>query len=236
MDTMASHKSNCLVGKRLLFLCLARDCAQTIGFFFRYMESLEDLGLYCSAIIGENGSSDGTPNLILQQNNRNVRLLDTSFMGNIGNRLKRLALGRQALLEAASGSGWDEDYVCIVDLDNVMRRPPSLAALQSAMMNLQSDSKIFAIGATSFPVYYDLLSLRAEGYEFLATLDAEIAEAKKHPFKYFQFHREKIYKIQWRMTRPERILCDSSFNGFCIYNSVDFYKGTYRAANETEVC
>jgi len=221
---------------RMLFLCLARDCAGTIPGFFAYLERLEAHGFSCTAIIGENGSSDRTRALIEEAAGRRIALLDTSMMKTGSNRLSRMAIGRQALLDAAEARGVSQDYICVMDLDNVMVAPPDPAAVRSAVELLRADSGLFAIGATSVPVYYDLLSLRVEGFEFLTNLNSQISKAKKNPLSYFSFHENHIYKNQRVITDRIPVLCHSSFNGFCIYNSSDYRLGSYRSRDEADVC
>jgi hypothetical protein len=220
----------------ILFLCLARDCADTIPRFFAYLDRLESAGFRCAAIIGENGSSDGTRTLIEEAAGPKITLLDTTLMAGGRSRLVRMAIGRQALLDAAEARGINEDFICVVDLDNVIVNPPSPPAVRAAVERLQADATIFAVGATSFPVYYDLLSLRVEGYEFLSNLNKEITDAKKRPCSYFRFHQEHIYDNQRLMTRDLPVLCASSFNGFCLYNASDYCLGSYRADDEADVC
>lgn len=220
----------------VLFLCLARNCANTIPGFFEYLDRLQAHGFDCAAIIGENGSFDQTRSLIEGDAGGRIALLDTSLMKMGGSRLSRMAIGRQALLEAAKARGFREDYVCIADLDNVMTVPPDPAAMQTAIESLRADVTIFAVGATSVPVYYDLLSLRLEGFEFLSNLNREITEAKQKPFSYFRFHRERIYRNQRLITKSVPLLCESSFNGFCCYKASDYRLGSYRAADEADAC
>lgn len=221
---------------RILFLCLARDCADTISSFVLYLQRLNSHGLFCKAIIGENGSSDRTRTLIEEAAGLKITLLDTSMMEMGGCRLTRMAIGRQALLEAAEARGINEDYVCVADLDNVMTVPPDPAAVYAAIERLRADATLFAIGATSLPVYYDLLSLRAEGFEFLSNLNREITEAKRKPLSYFRFHQERIYRNQRLMTKLVPLVCASSFNGFCCYKASDYRLGSYRAPDEADVC
>lgn len=221
---------------RILFLCLARDCAETIPLFFAFLKGLEAHGFNCTAIIGENGSSDGTRSLIEQETGSRITLLDTVFMREGGNRLINMAMGRQALLNAAIARGNSEDYICVMDLDNVMATSPTPSAVRSAIERLQADGTLFAIGATSFPVYYDLLSLRIEGFDFLSNLNAEIQDAKKRPISYYCFHRKYIYKNQRLMTSAAPVLCASSFNGFCLYVAKDYLRGSYRSPDEANVC
>ena len=220
----------------VLFLCLARDCADTIPLFFKYLGRLEACGFSCTAIIGENGSSDRTRSLIEEVAGRKIVLLDTSSMKTGSSRLSRMAIGRQALLEAAEARGVFDGYVCVMDLDNIVVAPPDPLAVRSAIGQLHADASLFAIGATSVPVYYDLLSLRVDGFEFLASLNREIAKAKKSPMSYFSFHKERIYKIQRLITNSIPVLCSSSFNGFCCYNASDYRLGSYRSPDEADVC
>jgi len=219
----------------ILFLCLARNCAKTLPLFFAYLKHLEGQEFRCRAIIGENGSSDGTRTLIEQANGPRLELLDTTFMADAKSRLVRMAVGRQAILEAAEARGIAEDYICVCDLDNVMTKPPNAAIVRTAIERLRTDKTLFAIGATSSPVYYDLLSLRVEGHD-LSHLNAEITVAKKKPLSYYRFYQQRIYSNQRLMTRSDPIFCASSFNGFCIYNSHDYRLGSYRAPDEAEVC
>jgi hypothetical protein len=220
----------------ILFLSLARNCAGTIPLFFEYIQQLESDNFKCHAIIGENGSSDGTRALIERAVGKNISFLDTGEMAAGGSRLVRMAIGRQSLLNAALALGIRENYVCVVDLDNVLTALPAPAAVQAAIARLQADSTLFAVGAASDPVYYDVLSLRIEGFEFLSNLSSEIEEAKKKPLTYYRFHKERIYATQKLLTSAEPLLCASSFNGFCLYNAADYRLGSYRASDEAEVC
>jgi hypothetical protein len=217
----------------ILFLGLARNCAETLPAFFSYMERLEDFGIRCAAIIGENGSKDRTRSLI--EKARRVELLDTGFMSDRASRLVRMAVGRQALLEFARKSATAETHICVLDLDDAVLEPPQPEAVLAAIHRLDGNQKLFAVGATSQPVYYDLLSLRTSGHDY-SNLYAEIVKAKKKPLSYFHFHQRQIYRNQRLVPRLHPIPCSSSFNGFCLYNRADYQLGTYRAENEADVC
>jgi hypothetical protein len=220
---------------QILFLCLARDCQDTLPGFLSYLKLLEKYELRCCAIIGENGSNDRTRELIEQAIGPQIDLLDTKFMEHGQSRLARMAMGRQALLELAKSREQAQDYICVTDLDEVMREPPEPEAVISAMERLKADDNLFAIGAASRPVYYDLLSLRAEGQNY-SGLNAEIAAAKKKPFSYFQFHQRRIYSKQRTIAQLNPIPCASSFNGFCLYRAFDYLLGSYRGHDEADVC
>jgi hypothetical protein len=220
----------------ILFLCLARNCAGTLPVFFDFLKLLEKCEFRVAVIVGENGSSDATRRLLEAMAGERVQLLDTSAMAGAASRLGRMALGRQALLEAARARGTHERIVCVADLDNAMTVPPDPQDVREAVRLLDHDRSLFAVGATSWPCYYDLFSLRAPGFEFLESFNAELDQAKKRPWSYYRFHREQIYAVQRRVTKSLPLRCASSFNGFCLYDARAFLLGSYRAANEAAVC
>jgi hypothetical protein len=220
----------------LLFLALARNCATTIPLFFDYLQILNSNGFCSAAIIGENGSTDRTRDLIEEMSGQYITILDTSCMTEGKSRLARMAVGRQALLDAARARGTSQDFVCVIDLDNVMLAPPAPSAVHTAIDTLRSDSTLFAIGASSYPVYYDLLSLRIDGGDDLLHLNRAIEIAKSNLFLYYHFHRDRIYMLQRNYTISSPVRCSSSFNGMCIYNASEYLLGSYRSHNESDVC
>jgi hypothetical protein len=222
-------------GPSILFLCLARNCASTLPKFLGYLDELRRAGVGCSAIVGENGSTDSTREQI-QSAGPGVTLLDTSFMDREPSRTTRMAVGRQALLDSAVARSGAEEFICIADLDQAIASPPAPESVSAGIERLLSDRSLFAIGASSRPVYYDLISLRAQGFEFLNDLCKEIERSKHYPLTYFQFHQERIYSVQEDVTLSLPLLCESSFNGFCLYVAEDYLKGSYRASDEDRVC
>lgn len=219
----------------ILFLALARDCEASLPTFFSHLATLRRQGLSCNAIIGENGSRDRTRKLIEQTSTERIALLDTSFVETENSRAVRIAMGRQALFDAAIESRADQDYICVVDLDEIILEPPKPETVMKVIRHLRAHDCLFAIGATSVPVYYDLISLQAPGHDY-STLRAEIRAAKRRPLSYYQFFRDRIYSNQRLLTRQDSIVCTSSFNGCCIYNASDYWLGNYRAWNEADVC
>jgi hypothetical protein len=146
-----------------------------------------------------------------------------------------MALGRQALLEFAKADSDNYDYVCIADLDDAMISPPSALAVLEASQYLAAHRHLFALGATSFPVYYDLLSLRADGHDY-TTLFSDLCAAKTRPLQYFHFHQRYIYNRQRAIVTTRPLQCTSSFNGFCLYRAADYFTGTYRSSDEELIC
>ena len=220
----------------LLFLCLAQNCERTIPNFLDFLQDLRAVGFECYAIIGENGSTDRSRELIKSAYSQGVELLDTGDMSQHPNRLHRMAVGRDLLLHAArnriSGPG---AFICVADLDNVFEQPPDHKVVRQVISRLTKEHSLFAVGATSYPYYYDLLSMRAAGHDY-SSLNAEIAKAKKNPFTYYGFHENRIYANQRAITAAGPIVCLSSFNGFCVYNANSYLAGTYLAENMDNVC
>jgi hypothetical protein len=217
---------------RLLFLCLARDCAKTLPMFYRHLDSLTRHGFRCYAIVGENGSRDKTRAAIHQT--ARFHLLDTSAMADGTSRLQRMAIGRQMLLEKARTME-PADYIVVCDLDEVMLDPPKPEVIARAIERLQ-DPNLFAVGATSYPCYYDLLALRLGGIDYSVVLHMETELAKRNPFTYYQFQKRRLYDNRKQMTSSKPILCASTFNGYCIYKAAPYLGGTYRSNNEHVVC
>lgn len=220
----------------VLFLCLARNCAPTLPGFFAFLRALRGEGLRVSTLIGENGSIDATARLIEEAAPDVVERVDTSAMAKYSERLRRMAIGRQLLLDRLRNSDARPRYVCVADLDGVMNSPPPASHLAAALRQLDQDQSLFAVGATSRPFYYDLLSLRLQGFESLCDLHDRIQRAKRGPLTYYQFQRDQIYAVQRAVTSRIPVRCVSSFNGMCIYRGEDYLHGSYRSPQEKEVC
>ncbi|MEM1371197.1 MAG: hypothetical protein AAGG72_03095, partial [Pseudomonadota bacterium] len=191
--------------KRLLIVGLARDCAPTLPGFFSFIEQVQATGLRVAALIGENGSQDATRAELEAAAASGVPLevMDTSFMAEVSDRLERMATAREcqrlvacerfddiadkALMDAsqvgAQATSPDNDgasdFICVVDLDNVMAQPPSGTAIYSAIERLGKSNEHFAVSATSNPFYYDLLALRCAEYA-REDLNERINDAKRN--------------------------------------------------------
>jgi hypothetical protein len=219
----------------LVFLSLARNCASTLPLFLRFLSELQRSGLSCAALIGENGSMDETRALILEAAPYNVHLCKTDFLETQFKRLVRMAHGREALLTIARERWPDAQYVCVADLDNVFALPPQPHVMREVIATLSKDPSLFALGASTQPVYYDLLALRTPLVD-CSTLYSGIKAAQSNPFTYFRFHEQHLYSAQRSISRLVPLRCTSSFNGMCIYKASRYYRGTYRANDEDLVC
>ncbi|UMY18611.1 glycosyltransferase family 2 protein [Methylobacterium organophilum] len=219
----------------ITILGLARDCARTIPNLLGLIDALQASGITTQAIIGENGSRDGTrPLLDAAAARGRLRILDTGFMAEHG-RLKRMALGREALAGAARESGIASKVVCVVDLDTPMAVTPDAASLRQAMRRLLADDAIFAAAATSRPSYYDLIAFDDGQASFEHLLD-EIHARETNPLRYYSLFRDVIYPAQEALTSERVLYCISAFNGLCLYRSEDYATGSYCTGSRFDLC
>ncbi|WP_131114729.1 glycosyltransferase family 2 protein [Lichenihabitans psoromatis] len=210
----------------VVFLSLARDCARTLPIFFDFTASLRDSGMRCAAIIGENGSRDATKDLLrTAQAGGHVVAVSTDFMAQIPDRLQRMAVGRQHLKEQLEKSSWTPRFVCIVDLDNAFEQPPTPASFSNAIAKLEHRG-VFAVSATSRPLYYDLLAFEDGSISFEFLLD-EIESHQTNLFAYYRFFRDHIDEQRRLLTSPTDRQCTSAFNGLCLYPNEAYALGSY---------
>lgn len=208
------------------FLSLARNCAATIPHFLDLLEALRSKGLSVAAFVGENGSRDGTRGLLQQAEARGqLILVPTPFMAEEPDRLRRMALGRERMKDELVSSRFDARIVCILDIDNVLSRPPSIPALLDAAAKLDRPG-IFGVSATSRPHYYDLLAYQDEQRSF-ETLLEDLAANRRDIFSYYRFFRSRIYPQQQALTVDREIECVSAFNGLCLYRAELYRLGSY---------
>ncbi|WID96682.1 glycosyltransferase family 2 protein [Bosea vestrisii] len=214
------------------FLALAKDCATTIPRFLALIETLRRKGMSVAAFVGENGSQDGTRLLLQRAEARGeIILVPTPFMADEPERLRRMALGRERLKSELEASGVEARFVCVVDIDNVIAAPPSVAALLAAALKLEQPG-IFGVSATSRPHYYDLLAFEDEHRSFETLLD-DLAKSRVDIFEYYRFFRSRIYPHQRALTDDREITCSSSFNGLCLYRADTYRLGSYLQAGSS---
>jgi hypothetical protein len=209
-----------------VFLSLARDCAATIPSFLELLEALRAEGLSVVAFVGENGSRDGTRKLLQQaETSGRIVLVPTPFMAGERDRLKRMALGRERLKSEFEAANLEPRFVCVLDIDNVIAWPPSIAALLAAASKLERQG-IFGVSATSRPHYYDLLAFQDDHRSF-DTLLEDLAGSRSNIFAYYRFFCSRIYPHQRALTDDREIECASAFNGLCLYRTDAYRLGSY---------
>lgn len=213
-------------GPDIAVLALARNCAATLPPFLRFLAGLRAAGLDCRAWIGENDSRDGTGALLWAAQARGeLTHVPTGFMSATCGRLARMALGREHLKRVLDGQGAPPRFVCVVDIDNVMARPPAPEAVLAALEKLERPG-LFAVSAVSHPHYYDLLAYEDEAVSYEHLLD-DIARHRRGALGYYRFFSGTIYPAQSALTQPRETTCRSAFNGLTLYRGADYRLGSY---------
>ncbi len=223
----------------IVFLALARNCAQYLPAFFTFLERLSSEGVTVAAVVGENGSTDGTRDLLhsAQQRLPSLSYIDTSFIEQIPRELRTRRLGeaREFLAKYASARFRNARFICVVDVDNVLLKMPPTDVFLSSADRLSKRNDIFGVSAMSFPYYYDLAALRCRGF-FDENVLPLIAKEKRNLRNYYSFMQDNIYQTQRNFTLSNFRLCESAFNGLCIYRPSDYFLGTYVDNSAPDVC
>lgn len=216
----------------VLFLALARDCAATIPGALEGLNRLQDHGLRVHMVVGEDGSSDGTRELLEAATNGAVTVVDTSFMAGTSSRLKRMALGRQYVADQSADIA--SEIIAVVDLDEpfLERIEPEVFAEKTRRLK---EGGVFALAASSRPSYYDLLAFEDENRSF-TDLDQQIGKRRRNPIEYYKFFRDFIYPAQNDLTTDGDIVCRSAFNGLCLYPTEIYTLGSYLTDDENWIC
>jgi hypothetical protein len=213
----------------IVFLALARNCADTLPGVVRGLNVLHQSGMNVMAVVGENGSSDRTRELLEEAaaSTGMVTVVDTSFMSpSKHERLQRMALGRQFLADYVREMPLPTRAIGVLDVDEPFLENLSPAALDSALQRVIDDDEVFAVSATSRPTYYDLLAFEDEDRSFV-DLDKRILRAQRNLLEYYSFFRNVVYPEQQRLTSDFDRRCLSAFNGLCLYKSEIYARGSY---------
>jgi hypothetical protein len=220
----------------ITIVALARDCERELPDFFTFVRQLRDDGICVRAIVGENGSRDGTRAMLELEasRDRDLILVDTTAMAGIPDRLRRMAFGRDLLTAKIDPSGADKSFVIVADVDGLLRQPPEAAVIRNACTTLQHDAGIAAVSASSHPFYYDLLALRAPGF-YDENIGVRINRARRNPINYYLVHRY-IYRKQKEVTRENGLRCTSAFNGLCVYRTDDYLSRSYLDDLTVNIC
>jgi len=220
----------------LTILALARDCADSMPRFVALLETLSQGGIDVLAIVGENGSVDGTRALLelASEAGAPLRVVATDVIATIPARLTRMCAARAMLALEAAAHDVPSGFVAVLDLDDVLDHTPPASAFHEAFTTLADDPTIAAVAARSVPYYYDVLALRWTGHH-QKNVQTDLDLTKRRPWGYYRTHRE-IYDIQRRMTAAIDPVCTSAFNGLCIYRAGDYFAQRYDALMQADVC
>ena len=212
--------------KDIIFLGLAQSCEKHINKFLdlAYEISLEK---NIHVFIGENGSNDFTFDVISKSKLNDIGILtfiDTTFIEKFNDRIERLANARQKLKNSILNKNLIADYVCVVDLDDVLNKNFNKELIFDLLNNLKKNfTKYFAISVKSEPFYYDILNF--ESFEFPNRQVKQLQNNKK--ISSYNLRKKNIYDVQKKISKLNDIKAISAFNGLCIYNFNEFISSDY---------
>jgi len=191
-------------------------------------------------IIFENDSSDGTDMFLqeIKQKQTQVSIITHPYCKNkYRYRTWCIAYGRQRCADALKSSGFNPDYVIVMDLDDVGARGNAQEVIQLMMHKNQ-------FWDIAFPrPTYDLWALRFPGHTINFIESSHILQKlyKTKPLNELQYELKLYnkYKLELREYINNKKNYDSnsllsvysSFNGIAIYKYEFFKKGTYSGKN-----
>lgn len=210
----------------IAFLGLAQNCEKHLPKFFSVIKEISQKKKI-EVFIGENGSDDFTFGVIqenIADNNKNINFIDTTFIEEFDDRIKRLALARQTLKNILIQSNLKPKFVCVVDLDDVLNHNFNSNMIENLIVLLdEKKDQYFGISVNSKPYYYDILNFESD--EFPNRYMKKLQNNKS--IKSYNDRRNFIYKVQHLLTKKKFFDCISGFNGLCIYRYEEYIKSDY---------
>ena len=209
----------------IIFLGLAQNCEKYLPFFFGKIDEISKKK-NIKVFIGENGSNDYTFDVIQKKiSTSNIyNFVDTTFIENYEDRIKRLALARQSLKENFLSLNIKSKFVCVIDLDDVINDFFSLDLINNLISKLEEEQdKYFGVSLSSKPYYYDILNF--ESLEFPNSCIKQLQNNKS--INSYNQRKQSIYKVQKLLSKKKNFECISGFNGLCLYFFKDYIKSDY---------
>jgi hypothetical protein len=214
----------------IVFLGLAQNCEKHLVKFFNVINEISKKKKI-KVFIGENGSQDFTFDVI-QKNislNDKIHFIDTTFIEEFSDRIKRLALARQELKNHLLKENINAKFVCVVDLDDVLNNNFNSDLINDLSIILEkNDDKYFAVSLSSKPYYYDILNFESDEFP-----NREVKQLQNNrSIKSYNARKKYIYDVQKSLTKKTTFDCISGFNGLCMYIYKDFIQSDYFEDND----
>lgn len=214
----------------IAFLGLAQNCEKHLPKFFNVINDIS-LKKNVKVFIGENGSNDYTFDVI-QKNisfNNKITFIDTTFIEQFSDRIKRLALARQKLKNYLVDANINPKFVCVVDLDDVLNNNFNSDLINDLSIILEkNDDKYFAVSLSSKPYYYDILNFESDEFPNKGVKQLQ----NNRSIKSYSARKKYIYDVQKSLTKKTTFDCISGFNGLCMYIYKDFIQSDYLEDND----
>jgi len=209
----------------IIFLGLAQNCEKYLDNFFKKIDEIS-YEKKIKVFIGENGSNDCTLDKIQKKISVNeiYNFIDTTFIEKYQDRIKRLAHARQSLIEKIIQLNIKSEYICVVDLDDVINDQFNLNLINSLCEILKKNQdKYFGISLNSKPYYYDILNFESEEFP-----NINIKQLQNNKIINSYRNRKKfIYDVQKKISKKKIFEAISAFNGLCIYKFDEFITSKY---------
>lgn len=216
----------------IIFLGLAQNCEKYLPHFFEKIDEISKKK-NVKVFIGENGSNDYTFDVIQKKiSTSNIyNFVDTSFIEIHEDRIKRLALARQALKEKFLNLNIKSKFVCVIDLDDVINNFFGFNLIDSLINKLEKEhDKYFGVSLSSKPYYYDILNFESE--EFPNSYIKQLQNNRS--INSYNQRKQSIYKVQKLLSNKKNFECISGFNGLCLYFFKDYIKSDYVEENNDQ--
>ena len=214
----------------IVFLGLAQNCEKHLVKFFNLINEIYKKKKI-KVFIGENGSQDFTFDVI-QKNislNDKIHFIDTTFIEEFSDRIKRLALARQELKNHLLKENINPKFVCVVDLDDVLNNNFNSDLINDLSIILEkNDDKYFAVSLSSKPYYYDILNFESDEFPNKGVKQLQ----NNRSIKSYSARKKYIYDVQKSLTKKTTFDCISGFNGLCMYIYKDFIQSDYLEDND----
>jgi hypothetical protein len=220
----------------IIVLALAKNCLVYLQKFTDVMLSLHRAGINAVAVVGENGSTDGSTEFLESEFAKQAKItrLDTSSMSDFASRLERMAHGREMLLSFMVERGMTSEYVLVIDVDDVMEGI-NAETITKAIRTIENRNDIFAVTPKSKPYYYDVLAYRSENIctnpAFIFDKNANIPGFVRAILYYYI-----VDKVSKFIDQNEDHYVYSAFNGFSLYRYDNYKTGTYESIYARDVC
>ena len=149
---------------RAVFTGVARDCAPHLPGVLDNLERLAAVYDRARFVFAVSDCRDDTAAILrrwLDVRGRDGTLIDLGMLEPaVPRRTERIALARNAALDAIEGDRNDHDHLVVADLDDVMARPVEIDGFRAAVDWLAGDPSRAGVFANARPRYYDIWALR----------------------------------------------------------------------------
>lgn len=210
----------------IIFLSLAQNCSSTLKNYFNFLDKFPK-SYKIKSIIAENNSIDNTREILdnYSKINGNMTIIKADFLNRVEERILRITKGRHFLKNYIINKKLKSEFVCVIDLDNVIKKKIEFKNFFQILKDLKNNkNKLNGISVKSNPYYYDILALKCDKFKLPNILEIQ---RNKNIISAYNNRKKYIYLLQKKINFEKKLNTISSFNGLCVYNYNDFILGDY---------